>query len=206
MDFRRTLLALSVAVILVPAGSLRADAAPQDLIVRVYDVAGLQPGRVSAAIGVVDRILGRAGITAAWVMCSAEPLDPRCTADMSSLDLLVRLQPGNANAWRDVCGIAVRLRRPDEGHLITIFMDCVSHAADTFVVPTATALAYCLAHEIGHQLLPTVTHGPAGLMAPSLTMIEWRQAAAGRLQFSDEEAARMRAGVAARSRTAGIVH
>lgn len=125
--------------------------------------------------------------------------DSRCGKPIGSLDLVVRLQRGPAHAGADVCGIAVRPVTADTGHFITVFVDCVQRAADTLVMPMRMALAYCLAHELGHQLLPTPSHTDVGIMSASLRGQQWRLAPMGRMRFSTAEASLIRAGIAARA-------
>ena len=57
-------------------------------------------------------------------------------------------------------------------------------------------LAYVMAHEVGHLLLPA-GHSAAGLMGSEWNARNLSLAVHGRLNFTDEEAGLMRAGVRA---------
>ena len=198
MGTQRAFAALVITVAAVAASPARADDA---LVIRIYDLAGVKPDLVQKAKVVTDGILARAGIQAVWLVCSggSGTPDSRCAEPIGSLDLVVRLQRGTAHAGADVCGTALRPVTADTGHFITLFVDCVQRAADTFVVPMRMALAYCLAHELGHQLLPTPSHTDIGIMSASLRGQQARLALMGRMRFSAGEASLMRAGIAARA-------
>lgn len=115
---------------------------------------------------------------------------------------MVRLQKGVSRWGHRACGIALKPEAADAGHQILLFMECIRELSSLFVVNEPTALAVCLVHEIGHQLLPTAVHAPYGLMSASLSAMDWRFAMAGRLWFSNKEAEAMRAGVASRAHAA----
>lgn len=198
MGTQRAFAALVITFAAVAASPARADDA---VVIRIYDLAGVRPDQLQEAKVVTDGILARAGIQAVWLVCSGGPGTPdsRCGEPIGSLDLVVRLQRGPAHAGADVCGVSLRPARADMGHFITLFVDCVQRAADTFVVPVRMVLAYCLAHELGHQLLPTARHTDIGIMSASLRGQQWRLAPAGRMRFSTGDASLMRAGIAARA-------
>ena len=49
-------------------------------------------------------------------------------------------------------------------------------------------LAYCIAHEIGHLLLPAGSHSPTGIMRARWRSTDFTLIATGRLLFTREEA------------------
>ena len=55
-----------------------------------------------------------------------------------------------------------------------------------------------MAHEVGHQLLPTGDHYPTGLMRANFRWKDLRRAEWGKLVFTREQAHDLRAGVLAR--------
>jgi hypothetical protein len=198
MGLPRAFAALVITFAAVAVSPARADDA---VVIRIYDKAGVRPDQFQEAKVVTDRILARAGIQAIWQVCSggSGTPDSRCGESIGRLDLVVRLQRGPAHADPNVCGVSLRPATADMGHVITVFFDCEQRAADRFAVPVTMVLAYCLAHELGHQLLPTARHADSGIMSASLRGLEWRLAATGRMRFSKGEASLMRAGIAARA-------
>ncbi len=198
MDARRRLLAMSLTGLFVPGVAAARDEA--SITVRVYNLSHLPAPLVSDAAAEANRVLRRAGIGVQWVMCSSADHGPdeRCSTDLTPVDLLVRLQDDTAALGSHVCGISL-LPSAGHGRLISLFMRCVRDLSDRLTVPVHTVLAYCLVHELGHQLLSTRAHDPDGLMAASLSAMDWRRAAAGRLWFSSRQAEQLRAGLAART-------
>jgi hypothetical protein len=185
----RTLTA--VLLVLFP-GFVRPVAAQEMVVLRIYDSAGL-PNPQAVAVS-VERVLARAGIRMTWMSCRAgEAHDDQCPGELTVRDLVVRVRPGAARDGSATCAAALMPDAPAVGHFLTIFAECATRAADHFGVRLETVLAYCLLHEIGHLVLPTAEHEPFGIMAPSLGGAEWRLAVAGRLRFSERQAAQMRA-------------
>jgi hypothetical protein len=200
METRRAFAAL-VITLAAAAGPARAG---EVVVLRIYNAAEVKSDQLQDAKALTDGILARAGIDAAWLVCSGGPAAPddRCSGPVGNLDLVIRLQRAPAHADVDVCGTSLRPAAPDLGHVITLFVDCVQRVADALRVPVRIVLAHCLAHELGHQLLPTPRHADQGIMSPSLRALEWRRGsgvAARRVQFSEREASLMRAGIAARA-------
>jgi hypothetical protein len=189
MDARRTLVAMAVVVLSGISGPALAD---ETVVLRLYDSAGLR--RSDAVQATVRRILVRSGIRTVWMLCN-EPgahVD-KCPGDLADHDFVVRVRPGLPPDGSGTCAAALRPDPPARGHFISIYADCTARVADRFVVPVEVVVAYCLVHEVGHLLLPTDDHESSGIMAPMLGAMEWRLAAAGRLSFSETQAAQMRA-------------
>jgi hypothetical protein len=203
MDARRARLAMSLAGLVI-ATAAPAAAEEFRLVVRVYNVPELPLTLVSGATQGADRVLRQAGVDTEWVICSgsADVADRRCFEDITPLDVVVRLIDGTAPSGEGVCGVAVRPPGRGAGQLLSLFVPCIRRLADGATVRERTVMAYCLVHELGHLLLPTAAHAPYGVMASSLSVMEWRSATAGRLWFSDREAVLLRNGVAARAAVA----
>jgi len=74
---------------------------------------------------------------------------------------------------------------------VRMFNDHIREAALRYNLPHAAVLAYAMAHEIGHVLLRSGSHGSGGIMSGVWTAREYQQIAQGALVFSDGEAMRM---------------
>jgi hypothetical protein len=61
-------------------------------------------------------------------------------------------------------------------------------------VDLSTILAYVIAHELGHLLLPGYGHSPTGVMRADWDNPLARDVVKGSLTFTDAQAARIRAG------------
>ena len=64
--------------------------------------------------------------------------------------------------------------------------------ARTYHVDLSTMLAYVIAHEIGHLLLPGNAHSPTGVMQAGWDKALVHDAARGSLTFTEAQAARIR--------------
>jgi hypothetical protein len=79
------------------------------------------------------------------------------------------------------------------GVLATIYVDRVTALADASASSVATLLGYAIAHEIGHLLLGTNSHGLRGLMRPLWSRDEVRRGRASDWMFTEREAQAIRA-------------
>ena len=96
---------------------------------------------------------------------------------------------------------------PGNSTYATVFRERVLAALDPAGPCTEAALlGHAIAHELGHLLLGTSSHTPAGLMAGRWHATDLDHAASGWLQFSPAEAARMRAETIRRGGGAGVPH
>ena len=78
------------------------------------------------------------------------------------------------------------------GHFISLFFDCVRRAADRLSLLEDVVLGAVLAHEIGHLLLGTNSHGTIGLMQAPPRPIDWQRAAHNALVFTPRESSKLR--------------
>ena len=95
---------------------------------------------------------------------------------------------GYAPASSSVMGVA--LRKPD-GATAQIFFKQVQDFARVYHVEVSTLLAYVIAHEIGHLLLPRTPHSATGLMKADWDKALLREATAGSLTFTDAQIKRI---------------
>jgi hypothetical protein len=95
---------------------------------------------------------------------------------------------GYARASSPVMGVALRTPR---GATAQIFFKQVQDFARTYHVDVGTLLAYVIAHEIGHLLLPRMPHSATGLMQAQWDSALVREATAGSLTFTDAQIERI---------------
>jgi hypothetical protein len=127
----------------------------------------------------VVRIFADAGLGVDWTETG-----PRFTVQIVANVL------GYATASSRVMGVA--LRKPGSA-TAQIFFNQVQTFARTWHVDVSTLLAYVIAHEIGHLLLPRMPHSATGLMRADWDQVLVREAAAGSLTFTDAQIKRIRA-------------
>ena len=127
----------------------------------------------------VTRIFADAGLAVRWTATA-----PRFTVHLVSQVL------GYARALSPVMGVALRRANGSEAQ---VFFRQVHDFARTCRVDVSTMLAYVIAHEIGHLLLPGNAHSPTGVMQAGWDKALIRDAARGSLTFTPAQAARIRA-------------
>ena len=127
----------------------------------------------------LTRIFGDAGLTLRWT-----ELTPRFTVHIVSQVL------GYGRASSPVMGVALRSAN---GSTAQIFFRQVQDFARAYHMNVSTMLAYVIAHEIGHLLLPGAPHSPTGLMQAEWDKALVQNASRRSLTFTDTQAARIRA-------------
>jgi len=127
----------------------------------------------------VARIFAGAGFAVRWTETAPQ--------------LAVHIVPqvlGYSTAASPVMGVA--LRRPD-GSMARIFFKQVQDFARAYRVDLGTMLAYVIAHEVGHLLLPGYPHSSTGVMQADWDKALARDATGGSLTFTAAQSARIRA-------------
>ena len=126
----------------------------------------------------VARIFAVAGLAAEWAETG-----PRFTVQIVYTGVV-----GYRKAPAAVMGVA--LRKPG-GATAQIFFTHVQDFARSYRIGVSTLLAYVIAHEIGHLLLPRVPHSATGLMKADWDNAMVREATAGSLTFTDAQIKRI---------------
>ena len=159
-----------------------ADAAETDPM--TIDLQMKSEARVPASVleesrDAVTRIFANAGIAVRWTDTA-----PRFTVTIVPQVL------GYATATSQVMGVA---HRTPAGSSVQVFFKQVQDFARTYHVDLSTLVAYVIAHEVGHLLLPATPHSRTGLMQAEWHRAVVRDAARGSLTFTEPQAARIRA-------------
>ena len=161
-------------------GVAAAETRPANLVIRIYDGTSADAASRAAAIQTASAVIAGAGVHAAWYDCTRELQRPECMPSRRGRELIVRIMPtpapgttltggsletrSNAGTVRLILGFAVIDPASGGGVLATIFMDRVEAIAHRIDVPPSSVLGSAIAHEVGHLLLGTPTHGLSGLM------------------------------------------
>ena len=127
----------------------------------------------------VTRIFAGAGLAVRWTETA-----PRFTVQIVPQVL------GFDRATSPVMGVA--LPRAN-GSVAQIFFRQVQEFARAYDVDLGKMLAYVIAHEIGHLLMPGNAHSPTGVMQAEWDKALARDATRGSLTFTEAQAARIRA-------------
>jgi hypothetical protein len=140
------------------------------LIIRTYDTTSLSPAARTSALATATQILQVAGLDVAWRPCESIPAEANtCPAPLGAGELAIRFllfrppaRTGNAN--RVQLGYSIVDRHAHAGSLATIYVDSVAKLARDAGTHADVLLGRAIAHEIGHLLLGTTSHGRKGLM------------------------------------------
>jgi len=170
--------------------------------VRVYDTFGLADADLKAAQFETVAIFRDAGVRLRWRTCagptqSDEPLDP-CRDILQPGELLMRIAKAPAGIRPEVLGYSFVDAETQSGVLATVLADRVSRTALRIRVRFDVLLGRTVAHELGHLLIGTNDHTPAGLMQSNWSNEDLRGSPAA-MRFSTPDAARMTWGLSERS-------
>lgn len=176
--------------------------------VRLYDYARVEPGDLARAQDEAARVLRRAGVGTVWLDCSGSEAgaggDAACRGRLQATDLILRILPRamaeRAPRSKDSLGFAQQSTDGAPAYVASVFQHRVEERAKELDSSPRVILGYALAHEIGHLLLGTNSHSPIGIMRAAWTENELRLASRGSFSFQAQEATRISAEVAARSR------
>lgn len=170
-------------------------AATLSIVVRLHGLTAPDRDVLDRAQKRVTVILSHSGIEIRWRSCGdGSPADATCNATPGANEAVIRFLAGPSTEAPDSCGMAL-VPREGHGHFISLFVDCVHVAADRLSVAENVVLGGVLAHEIGHLLLGTNSHGSIGLMQAQPRPIDWQRAAHDALGFTKDEARRLRESV-----------
>lgn len=148
------------------ARELPATAFPA-IVVRTYDAAAIPTESQQTAFLVATAILDRAGIRVSWIRCDAEVVQmAECKTPLGVYELAVRfitLRERSLTTSRPLGEAHVDVGKR-AGILGTVYANRVRWFADASGVDFSTVLGRAMAHEIGHLVTGTTTHGTSGLM------------------------------------------
>jgi hypothetical protein len=162
-----------------------------DVVVRVYDANREMAGTNHAALDFAGKTLEAASIEVVWRLCAT----PRtCDAPMAPGELAIRIVrlPG-PRRYQGMLPLGDALLHPEHGGVLaTIYIDRVEWMAHEAGTDRRALLGHAIAHELGHLLLATTSHGPVGLMRAFWSRDEVRQGRRRDWTFASSELARLR--------------
>ena len=202
---RRVALSLCLGALLAPAGASARPArragksTPMSLTVRIYDRAGLAPGRVTRAQAIAERLLGAVRIEPRWLDCRPAREESGACPPARPEDVFVVIMPRALAGERNPGAVGLAVLRADlrRGSHIFIFQERLAAATENGEVDVSVVLGHLLAHEIGHLLMGPGSHSIQGLMAARWSRADLGRMARGNLVFTSAEGQRMRHGLAA---------
>jgi len=198
--------AVFVALLLIctPSPTSGAVTAWTDVVVRVYDANGVLAGTNRQALDLARKTLEAASVDVIWRMC---PASPACDAPMARGELAIRIVRAPTPLHETPTlplGDALIDTRTGTGVLATVYVDRIVRLAANAGVDGGALLGHAIAHELGHLLLSTTTHGPVGLMRAYWSQEEVRRGQPRDWSFAPTELAAIRRRAEARERDARL--
>jgi hypothetical protein len=175
------------------------------VVVRVYDANGVIAGTSRQALDQARTALEGASIDVVWRMC---PASPHCNRPLAPGELAIRIVRSPAPPLHTgtlPLGDAMIDTRTGIGVLATVYIDRIEWLAQQAGADSRALLGRAIAHELGHLLLATTTHGPVGLMRAHWSQDEVRRGRPRDWSFAPTElASMMRRRAEARERDARL--
>jgi len=177
--------------------------------VRVYTYVRVPPDDLATAERVASKIFEQAGVNLTWSECPQTDREarqtPYCLAVNSATEIFLRIVPDFPDGSflnKSSMGFALATPPPDRGYLASISYarvrkQLLGTPGLTFLT-LGQLMGVGMAHEMGHLLLGTNSHSPAGLMCARWNARELMLGAYAKLNFSAAQAKVICADVQAR--------
>ena len=203
MSFRYTIVLSTLCTVLFPAVTFGAVTGWTDVVVRIYDANGVLAGTSQAALDHARKILEAASVEVTWRMCRTSS----CDAPMAPGELAIRIVRSplpERHTGHVPLGDAMVDRQSGVGVLATIYFDRVTQLAHEAGADSRALLGHAIAHELGHLLLATTSHGPAGIMRALWSTEEVRRGSSLDWSFAPTDLAALRRRAEARGPVASL--
>lgn len=163
------------------------------VIVSVYDQAGVSASVLSRAEQEAERLLGQAYVSVIWVKCSGRNgRVSTCRDQTTSTQLIVCIVP-RPLTLSDITYGAAFLGADGHGQYADVFFASVRQLQHQEPrTNQAQVLGYVMAHEIGHLLLGSNAHSNLGIMRPYWSNAELQSISMGRLSFTRDQSVKIR--------------
>jgi hypothetical protein len=193
---RKSLSSLAILVVLSSAAWTKVLVMKElSITVSVHNDAGTPFGILLQAESEASRIFRQSGLEIRWLNCSPLSNVPENQAECTTADfprhLQLRIARRALNLNEFTMGISY-LSADGTGCYADIFYERAKLVYETSQVNVATILGHGIAHEIGHLLLGTNSHAPAGLMRARWQPADLASASKGTLLFSTLQSQEMR--------------
>jgi hypothetical protein len=152
------------------------------IVVSVFDQVGVSPEILTNAKNHVTRIYGDVGVDVLWTDQTAKDAAGR---------FVIRLMIRRIGSRPRMMGNALGDSRGTEGTAF-VYRDRVLDVARARNLDVGTLLAYAMAHEMGHLLLPYPSHAVTGIMHIDWDGADFAQMSGGTLRFTAAEASSIR--------------
>jgi len=189
-------------VVLCPSAWCNVTAADgPHIMVSVHNDAGIPPATLMQSEVEASRIFEHSGLKIHWLNCPlprAGPQDPSvCGVAEFPEHLQLRIAKHSLNLNEFTMGISY-LSADGTGCYADLFFERARQLHETSRLSLASILGHGIAHELGHLLLGTNSHSPAGLMRARWQPADLSSIGRGALLFSPLESQQMQSKLSAR--------
>jgi len=169
------------------------------LTLSVFNAASVPAEVLSQAEDRAGRILSHAGIQIEWLNCGTGgshvpdqfEKPSSCSSIVYPSHLSVRILLSGRAVREDIFGEAFA-DREGKGAYINLYYAHLAKSNTRVLLGEGALLGCVIAHEVGHLLLGTDSHGHEGIMQGRWEKTQLRDAGKGHLQFTPPQAASMR--------------
>jgi hypothetical protein len=162
------------------------------VIVYVYDQAGVPANVLAKAEQEIDRLLSKASVSVMWVNCGRNNGISACREESTAGQLMVRIVP-RALTLSDMAYGAAFLGADGRGRYADVFFAAVRQLQNAETrASQSQVLGYVMAHEVGHLLLGSNAHSNLGIMRPYWSEAELQSISMGRLSFTRDQCVKIR--------------
>jgi hypothetical protein len=184
---RRSFITLAALALVAHEASAQSPPAVS-VALQLRNVAGVPDAIFQDARERVLQIFGRAQIT----LESESDRDFTSDPPLTLVILITDKRPPSRKVFESgVLGLAAESAQ-GRGRVAWVFYDRALRYARTQSVPVSVVLAFVIAHELGHLLLPAPAHAKAGIMKDSWTLADIGEARTRGLGFQPEQSDAMR--------------
>jgi len=194
----KTIAEATLTLALVVPGFSTAEPLRTPVAVRVFDASGMSDADLDAALAETEAVLGGSGLDVSWTRCTRPDTSPApCDHPVVDGELIVRLITAPMMRSGTVT-MGYALVDPSVRHslIASVYWNRVRSIAGEARIDPRPLLGRAIAHEIGHLLLNTNSHTPAGLMRATWSQAELRLNLPGDWCFGEREAKAMIASLA----------
>jgi hypothetical protein len=163
--------------------------------VLVYRYADVSPDLLAGAERRAAIIFQEVGVKVVWVDSAdfkkqlQNPSNSEEWEDLDLIDVVLRVVPHSRAALKNsALGEALPCQLGRDACIANVFMNRVGEQTDVEKIGLDQVLGHAIAHEIGHILLGSNSHGPRGLMKARWGPEDIKRAGKGDLLFTPEQA------------------
>jgi hypothetical protein len=183
-------LVLALVLLWSSAWSTVAAANSSPVTVSIHNDAAIPTGILLQAETEASHVFQHAGFEIRWLNCplpAAGPVAPaQCEAADFPLHLQLRVAKHSLNLNEFTMGVSY-LSADGIGCYADLFYDRAERLHEISGASLASILGHAIAHELGHLLLGTNSHSPAGIMRARWQPADLASASKGALLFSTLE-------------------